>query len=92
MSKNLCGKSRKKENPYEIWQASGWEWRILKKYQNPENEAKNAYARSFCAVASPFNYGVHSLGDVYVREIKGSATKVYDEAEGLGSLADHDIK
>ena len=45
MSKNPCGKKRKLDNPYEVWKDGGWEWRVLKKYQTPENEAKNPYAR-----------------------------------------------
>jgi hypothetical protein len=75
--KNLCNKTRDKENPYEIWRNNkGWEWRVLKKYQNEENEAKNQYARWFCAVKSPFTYGSFELGDVYVKDIKENATKI----------------
>ena len=71
MSKNLCGKTRKTADPYEVWTgANGFEWRVLKKYQNAENEAKNQYARWFCAVKSDFTYGSFELGDVYVNEIK----------------------
>ena len=77
MTKNECGKTRKTDNPYEIWQGPrGFEWRVLKKYQNPENEAKNAYARWFCAVKSDFTYGEFELGDVYVSEIKSIGTKL----------------
>jgi hypothetical protein len=47
----------------------------LKKYQNPENEAKNAYARWFCAVKSNFTYGEFEYGDVYVSEIKANGVK-----------------
>ena len=39
--KNECGKMRDKDDPYEIYILGGWEWRVLKKYQTPENEAKN---------------------------------------------------
>ena len=76
--KNECGKMREKNNPYEIWENkdAGWTWLVLKKYQNPENEAKNPYARWFCAVKSPFTYGNYELGDVYVKDIKGSAIRV----------------
>ena len=78
MAKNLCNKTRKVDNPYEIWQTRDgrWEWRILRKYQTPENEAKNQYARWFCGVKSPFTYGEYELGDVYVKEIKENAIKV----------------
>ena len=73
MSKNECGKMRDKDNPYEIWKGNGFEWRVLKKYQKPELEAKNPYARWFCAVKSPYTWGSHELGDVYVSEIKDNA-------------------
>lgn len=75
--KNECGKMRKPENPYEIWQSAdgSWTWKVLKKYQNPEKEAANPYARWFCFVTSPYcPYG--EMGDVYVSEIKGMATRV----------------
>jgi hypothetical protein len=76
-SKNLCGKTRKVEDPYEIWIAvGGWEWRVLKKYQSPEKEAENPYARWFCAVKSPYTYGSFDMGDVYVSDIKASAMKI----------------
>lgn len=75
-NKNLCGKTRKMEDPYEIWQAGDWEWRVLKKYQTPKKEAENPYARWFCAVKSPFTYGGFDMGDVYVNEIKRNAVRV----------------
>ena len=80
MSKNECAKMRDKENPYEIWRNddAGFEWRVLKKYQKPELEAKNPYARWFCAVKSPYTWGSHELGDVYVSEIKEMGYKVTD--------------
>jgi hypothetical protein len=70
--KNECGKTVKPENAYEVWQANGWEWRVLKKYQAPEKEAANPYARWFCLVTSPLCPD-GEMGDVYVREIKGTA-------------------
>ena len=72
MSKNECAKTRKVDEPYEIWsdELSGFEWRVLKKYQNRENEAKNPFARWFCAVSSPYTWGSWEYGDVYVKEIK----------------------
>tara|TARA_R110000765_G_scaffold339209_1_gene429365 strand:+ start:884 stop:1117 length:234 start_codon:yes stop_codon:yes gene_type:complete len=76
MTKNECGKTRKLDNPYEVWQGpSGFEWRVLKKYQTPENEAKNTYARWFCAVKSDFTYGSFEMGDVYVSDIKSQGVK-----------------
>ena len=44
--------------------------------QNAENEAKNPYARWFCAVKSNYTYGEFELGDVYVSEIKDNGVKV----------------
>jgi len=77
MSKNLCGKTRERENPYEVYNGpNGFEWRVLKKYQNEENEAKNPHARWFCAVKSNFTYGEFELGDVYVHEIKEYGTRL----------------
>jgi len=75
-TKNLCGKTRPKDNPYEVWRSSdGWEWRVLKKYQTPEKEAANPYASWFCSVTSPF-CPLGDTGDTYVRDIKRQATKV----------------
>jgi hypothetical protein len=76
--KNLCGKTRNVDNPYEIWAnlEGTWEWRVLKKYQNEENEKKNPLARWFCAVKSPYTYGDFEYGDVYVRDIMANAVKV----------------
>ena len=73
----MCGKTRERNNPYEVWQGPvGFEWRVLKKYQTPENEAKNPHARWFCAVKSNFTYGEFELGDVYVSEIKAQGERV----------------
>ena len=76
MSKNLCGKKRKLDNPYEVWKAGDWEWRVLKKYQTPENEAKNPYARWFCGVSSPYTYGEFEIGDTYVNDVRRNAIRV----------------
>ena len=71
MSKNLCGKTRDIDNPYEVWKGpGGFEWRVLKKYQKPELEAKNAYARWYCSVKSDMTYGSFEYGDTYVSDIK----------------------
>jgi len=69
--KNLCRKSRPVDDPYEVWQnGHGWTWHVLKKYQNPDNEAKNPYARWFVAAKSPMTFGSWEYGDTYVSEIK----------------------
>ena len=76
MSKNECNKTRKTDDPYEVWMGpAGFVWHVLKKYQNPENEAKNPHARWFCAVKSNFTYGEFELGDVYVSDIKENGFK-----------------
>ena len=74
--KNLCNKLRDVNDPYETWEntQAGWEWRVLRKYQNPENEAKNPHAKWFCAVKSPMTYGDWEYGDTYITEIKELAT------------------
>lgn len=75
--KNLCGKTRPKDNPYEIWVSfdNKWSWLVLKKYKSPEKEDKDEYARWFCLVKSPFCPN-GELGDVYIKEIKQLARKV----------------
>ena len=78
MPKNMCGKTRKIDEPYETWRGpSGFEWRVLKKYQTEKNESENPYARWFCAVSSPLNWGSFDHGDVYVKEIQSSAVRVW---------------
>lgn len=71
--KNECAKTRKVNEPYEIWRAGDWEWRVLKKWQVDDDKP---YARWFCAVKSPFTFGSYEMGDCYVSEIKQSAARV----------------
>lgn len=75
--KNLCGKMVKKENAYEVWtnivpifdcDVNTWTWYVLKKYQSPENEAKNEYARWYCLVETPI-VPEGEYGDTYVKDI-----------------------
>lgn len=76
--KNECGKTVKlpyKENAYEVWSANGWTWYVLKKYQAPDKEYENEYARWFCLVESPF-VPDGELGDVYISEIKSNARRI----------------
>ena len=72
--KNLCAKTRPKDNPYEVWQShnGSWTWQILKKWQGDDNKP---YARWFCNVISPF-VPEGEMGDVYVLDIKQNANKV----------------
>ena len=68
--KNLCGKMRKVNEPYEVWRNNvGWEWRVLKKYQSEEQEKKNPYARWMVACKSPMTGGTYDMGDTYIRDI-----------------------
>tara|TARA_R100001530_G_scaffold35286_1_gene27519 strand:+ start:828 stop:1082 length:255 start_codon:yes stop_codon:yes gene_type:complete len=78
---NPCAKTRPVENPYEVWKLGDWTWKVLKKYQKPEREAKNPYARWFCAVSTPYTYGSYDMGDVYVTEITNHAERVDDERD-----------
>lgn len=74
--KNPWGKVRSKENPYAIYRnTEGWEWRVLKAYQNPTKELNNPRARWHCFVTSPM-CPKGELGDVYVNEIVGHAILV----------------
>jgi hypothetical protein len=85
MNKNLCGKSRKTDQPYEIWilrnhpDMGTVQWRVLKKYQSPEAEAKNEFARWFLGTRSACTYGTFELGDGYVKDVTDYGTKIFDE-------------
>ena len=76
--KNLCGKTRPIDNPYEVWRSydGSWTWKVLKKYQKPSKEAENPMAVWFCAVQSPYTYGSYDMGDVYVTDIVLHAEKI----------------
>lgn len=84
MAKNLMAKSKKFDskgycdNPYEIWQAGDWEWRVLKKWQADDYKP---YARWFCAVKSPMTYDSWDVGDCYAADIMRHATKTFSEVE-----------
>ena len=76
--KNLCGKTRDKSNPYEVWKSGDWTWNVLRKYQTPEKEKGNAFARWYCFVTSPYCPD-GEYGDTYIKDIVGTgATKVVD--------------
>lgn len=68
MPKNEFAKTRKVNDPYEIYRSNdGWEWRVLKKWQIDDSKP---YARWFCAVKSPFTSG-YDMGDTYVTDVQG---------------------
>lgn len=81
--KNPCGKMRKVNEPYEIYRsADGWEWRVLKKNQNPDKEEQNPYATWFCAVKSPFTHGSYDMGDTYKSSVVTQGVQIeFDPAE-----------
>lgn len=70
--KNLCGKTRPKENPYEVWVVGTWTWNVLKKWQADDDKP---FARWFCNVVTPI-CPAGEIGDVYVADIKSVATRV----------------
>lgn len=78
LMRNKCAKTVSKDQAYEVWQRGDWTWYVLKKYQTPENEAKNPYARWFCLVVTPYMPD-GEMGDVYLSDIKGAnAVKIID--------------
>ena len=74
--KNLCTKRMTPETAYEVWQNGTFTYWVLKKYQAPEQEAKNLHARWYCAVVSPFTGKTFQYGDTYVREITVGGFKI----------------
>jgi hypothetical protein len=74
MAKNLCAKTVKRADAYEVWanREMGWTWYVLKKYQSDDNKE---YARWFCDVVTPICPD-GEMGDVYVGEIKLYAVRV----------------
>jgi hypothetical protein len=72
MAKNPCAKTVTPENAYEVWQSfdGTWTYYVLKKYQSPEKEAENPYARWYCRVTSPLTTERGDYGDVYVSTVK----------------------
>ena len=71
--KNECGKTRPKDNPYEVWESADgeWTWNVLKKWQIDDNKS---YARWFCFVTSPF-CPQGEMGDVYVHDLLGGGAR-----------------
>jgi hypothetical protein len=72
-AKNLCAKTVKRENAYEVWQAGDWTWYVLKKWQADDDKP---YARWFCNVVTPMVGPEGETGDVYVSEIKKNARRI----------------
>ena len=76
-SVNPCAKKVTPENAHEVWQSfdGNWTYFVLKKYQSPEKEAQNPYARWYCKVLSPATPR-GEYGDVYVSSVKSGTRKV----------------
>jgi hypothetical protein len=89
MAKNPFGKGRKQDAPYAIYAAGSFEWRILKTYKQPANEAKDAYARWFVAAKSDHTWGSFELGDTYRQEVLRYGRLVAAEPEWLASMQEH---
>ena len=72
--KNLCAKTVKREDAYEVWQSydGSWTWHVRKKWQADDNKP---CARWFCDVVTPI-VPEGETGDVYVAEIKKNARKI----------------
>tara|TARA_Y100000034_G_C6757519_1_gene337150 strand:+ start:230 stop:493 length:264 start_codon:yes stop_codon:yes gene_type:complete len=82
---NPCGKTRKLEDPYEVWECRmdmgfgdiiNIEYRVLKKYKNPKNESQDPLARWFTAAKSEATFGSWEYGDTYVRDIITTGRRV----------------
>jgi hypothetical protein len=90
MAKNPFGKGRKQDAPYAIYTSHmGWEWRILKTYKQPANEAADRYARWFVAAKSPHTWGSFELGDTYRRDVVAHGRLVAADPEWLAAQKEH---
>ena len=85
MSKsNPCSKTRKLDNPYEVWKCRmqlgsdvlNIEYRVLKKYKSPENEAKDPYAMWHTAAKSEATFGNWEYGDMYAKDIISTGHRI----------------
>ena len=76
-AKNPCAKTVKPDEAYEVWQSfdGSWMYYVLKKYQSPEKEAQNPYARWYCKVTSPIT-PKGEYGDVYVATVKQGTRQI----------------
>lgn len=71
--KNLCAKTVKKDNAYEIWENGDWRWYVLKKWQADDDKP---FARWFCQVYSPNTFPGYDLGDCFVSDVKTNARRI----------------
>ena len=68
--KNKFKKAMKIDNAYATYRTEVgdmyFEWKILKTWQDKDNEDKNPYARWYTACKSPMTYDSWEYGDVYM--------------------------
>jgi len=71
VANNPSAKRVTPETAYEVWQSSdgSWTYFVLKKYQSPEKEAQNPFARWYCMTTSPIT-PKGEYGDAYVSTVK----------------------
>ena len=77
MAKNMCGKRRPVNDPYEVWVSGEWEFRVLKKYQSEDAEKKNPYARHLVAYKSTGSVDKNGH-DSYLADYRRGSEMVYD--------------
>ena len=75
---NPCEKKVPPETAYEVWQSydGTWTYFVLKKYQSPEKEATNPYARWLVLVKSPYTSERGETSDAYVQSVTDGAHKI----------------
>jgi hypothetical protein len=85
MANNPCSKRVTPETAYEVWQSYNgtFTYFVLKKYQSPEQEAKNPYARWYCMVLSPATTARGDIGDAYVATVKDGTSQVINNPLAL---------
>ncbi len=78
MTNNLCAKTVTPEHAYEVWQTydGAFTYFVLKKYQSPEEEKNNPFARWYVRAQSPFTGTQGEYGDAYVRSVVSGARMI----------------
>jgi hypothetical protein len=68
----------KLHKPLEVWEevSSGWRWEVYRKYQKPEKEATNPYARWNVITFSPIVPEGEGPADCYVSTIKRKGVRI----------------
>ncbi len=76
--KNPCARRVTPDAAYEVWRSNDglFTTYVLKKYQTPEKEAQNPWAKWYCATSSPGTHGRLEYGDAYVATVKRDAHKL----------------